>query len=592
MKTLKTCLLVLILAGQLPAQQQWYVGAIEFVGNDSIGRQVLLSQMQLQPPEFFIRDRYTFSILTDDIYRLERFYTSRGYLDARVRIAQVIRDSSAQGVYIRLRIHEGVQTVVDSVRFTSNEIFSDSALSQFVPLKENEPLDSLLYAQSGELIRDSLASRGFLFAEVDERIRYRENENTASVVYTIEEGPVVLVGSVEIRGTDVVSDRVVQRELLLDSGTVMTSRRISRSVRRLYSTGLFDFVRIEPVDTVSVPTDLDTVVVPVLVQVQTADFLSLTAGGGYNTEDGLYATGEVSYDNLFELGHRVSVSGRLSYDLVSAQLIYSYPWFLDMPLFSDLMLYIERRDELEFTGLFRGGLFSLSGRLNPLTRYRVWLRVENTAWLEGVTPGPQFPERLRNNVALVGAGVTRDTRDNVINPGRGFFGIVETELAGPGIPWSDKFFKTKADARGYYALFEKRLTLLSALFAGYVRGYGEAGAGVPVQELFRVGDEVRPVRGYPNTSVMAAMGGRLALVITPLEVTFPLYETLAGAVFVDGGYIWSNLDSFNLGDTRWSVGAGFRLSLPIGIVRFDYGVRLDGDLDLDGRFHLGVGTAF
>ncbi|MFP4013510.1 MAG: outer membrane protein assembly factor [Chitinispirillaceae bacterium] len=586
--------LIMVLAGQILAQrQQWYVETLEFAGNESISRQVLLSRMQLQPPDFFIRYRYTFSVLTDDIYRLERFYASRGYLNARVRIAQVVRDSSVQGVYIRLRIHEGVQTIVDSVAFTSNEIFSDSALLRFTLLKRNEPLDSLLYARSGGVIEDSLASRGHLLAEVEERIRFTDQRDTARVVYTIREGPLVLIGNVGIEGAGVVREEVVQRELMLENGSVLTSGRIARSVGRLYSTGLFDFVRIEPVDTASVPSELDTVVVPVRVQVQTADFFSLTTGGGYSSEDGLYATAEVSYDNLFGLGHRASASGRLSYDLVSAQLIYSYPWFLRMPLFADYLLYIERRDEAEFSGLFRGGLFSLSGRFNPLTRYRVWFRVENTVWIEGDTSVAEFPERLRGNSALVGVGVTRDTRDNVVSPGNGFFGIVEAELAGPGIPWSDKFVRTRADARGYYSPFDDRLTLLSSIFAGYVREYGGGGAGVPSRELFRVGDGVRLVRGYPNEAVMdGGRGGRLALVFTPLEVMFLIYEPLSGALFVDGGFIWSALESFDTRDVRWSVGAGFRLGLPIGLVRFDYGVRLDGDLDLGGRFHLGVGTAF
>ena len=53
------------------------------------------------------------------------------------------------------------------------------------------------------------------------------------------------------------------------------------------------------------------------------------------------------------------------------------------------------------------------------------------------------------------------------------------------------------------------------------------------------------------------------------------------------------MDEFGLKDLRWSVGPGLRLvNLPIGVVRLDYGIRLDGDIDLEGRIHFGIGAAF
>ncbi|MFP4681040.1 MAG: outer membrane protein assembly factor [Chitinispirillaceae bacterium] len=593
-KQLAAVLILLIAAAQCRAQREkWYAGNITFRGNQAFERSELLSRMLLRPPDFFERTEYSFSRLTGDMRRLESFYATRGFFNVAVRISDVSRDTSVHLVNVELRIYEGVQTVVDTLVFRNNRVFTDSALSEFLPLEKNEPLDSLLYAQSGAVIRDSLASRGYLLAEIKDTVRFSENGDSAAVIFEVEEGPLVLSGTVDILGAQTVHPRVVRRELVLDSGSVLTSFEISRSVRRLYSTGLFDYVRIEPLDTANVPAAKDTVIVPVAIRLQLTDFFRLTAGGGYSTDEGVYATGEISYGNLFELGHRISVSGRLSYDLFGAQVIYSYPWFLQAPLFADLMLYMERRDEEEFAGLFRGGLFSLSGNFNALTAYRGWVRVENTAWIEGARPGPRFPERLRNNVALFGLGISRDTRDDVLNPGGGFFGFAEAEFAGPGISWSDKFFRTKADFRWYISLPSRRFRFLSAFFAGYVRGFGEAGAAVSPQELFRVGDGVRPVRGYSDDAV-ADMGerGRLAFIITPLEMTFPIYTPLDGAVFMDGGHIWSSLDNFNFGDVQWSVGAGLRLTLPIGVVRFDYGVKLDGDSDLDGRFHLGVGTAF
>jgi outer membrane protein insertion porin family len=597
MKCLTALVILSLVYFTLAKEMTWYVEGIVFQGNGDVKSSELIPLMKLQPPEFFTRTEYSFSKLVDDISVIERYYYRKGYLSASVQIAGIEKDTAIQGVAIRLRINEGVQTVVNCIAFTGDTIFTDSALSAFIPLKENAPLDSVVYEQSGRIIKDSLAIRGFVFASVDRSIEINKERDSATIIYKIEAGPVVLRGDLEIVGAEAVKRKVIEREVSLEKGEVLTAYEIARSIRRLYGTGLFDYVLFEPQDTSSVSSGEDTVTVPVLIQLQAADMYSLQLGGGYNTEDGFYGTAEASYANLFSLGHRISASTRLSFELSSAQLVYSYPWVFGVPLFSDLSAFIERQEEIDFTGLFTGGLLSLNSRLDMRSWYRTWIQIENTLWLHDLASGLDTSIDSRGNFVLLGAGYTRDQRNNLMNPGKGFFGFVEGEIAGPWILWSDKFYRFKGDIRGYYPFLNEKVTVASALFAGYVMEYG-VDRNVPPQELFRVGEDgVRPVRGYTDEEVVFpndnAGGGKFALIVTPLEVTFPIYRILEGAVFVDCGVIWQSPVGIDLNDLRWSIGPGLRLvNLPIGLVRLDYGLPVKKNLNLKGRIHFGIGATF
>jgi outer membrane protein assembly complex protein YaeT len=593
-----TSFLSIIVAISFLFAQEKFVGSIVFTGNHHVSTHELHSVMQLKPPDFFSRYPYDLYILIDDIERIKNLYNRYGFFNADVRIGSIFTDTTNNEILVQIDIGENNRTLIDSIIFINGELYSDSFLSELVPLKIGTPFDSSRFTQSKLIIKNLMTSRGHLFAEVASDLIQDDQAHLAVAVYIIKEGPVVKSGDIDVVGADKLRRSVITRELDFGINQIITSDNLARSISNLDQTKLFDAVSVEPLDTGITTSSLDTVTVPVVVQVQLADMFTYQAGGGYNTHDGLYGSIEPAYKNLFSLGHRISGLLQSSARLTGGQVNYYYPWFLTLPLSANVMLYLEKRIELEFNGLFRGGQFTLNGEFDKQNWYSIGISIDNTVWIHLNQSANNNSDNLNKNIALFGTTFTHDTRDSPSKPEKGMVLHIQPELSGPGISWSSKFFKIEGDISVYFQAFHKRFIFIPFLSAGLITPYGN-NEDVPVQELFTFTEEgIRTIRGYAESEILIhdengnVSGGRLALVITPLEMVFPLYKRVSGVVFIDGGFIWPLPQDFSLQDLRWAIGPGIRINSPIGIIKVDYGIQLGGKGDLNGRLHFGVGTGF
>jgi outer membrane protein insertion porin family len=90
------------------------------------------------------------------------------------------------------------------------------------------------------------------------------------------------------------------------------------------------------------------------------------------------------------------------------------------------------------------------------------------------------------------------------------------------------------------------------------------------------------------------VGGR-SLARFTVEYTFPIVESVRGAVFYDVGFVNRASWDFGGSNVNSDVGIGLLLELPaIGPVRIDYGIPLQADEfnDSSGKFQFNVGYKF
>jgi len=583
-------LLILLCPIFLAADIKWVVKDIIFTGNDSFDRTVLIDRMELKPEGLFSKTGFSTSQLQQDISSLDSFYRNRGFFQAQIR-SSLDFDSAQKKVSIYLLIKEGVRTELDSLVFLGNILHSDSVLSALIHLKPGSILDSSLYTGAQSEILEFYASQGRVFARVEYFFEFDQTGETADLIFTVNEGPLVRAGEFSILGLKKTEEKVIRRELEFGQHEILNAEKIRSSTYNLYATGLFRLVIITPVDTQAYPSESETVTAPILIQVEEADFFNIQLGAGFNSFDKWFGAVELAYKTLFGLGHRIYFSSRLSSVVLLGRIGYDYPWLFDRDFSGEISGYIERRDLESFEALYQGGLLSLNGNIGERNRYRFFLNYKHTGWFRG-----QQQRAEKSNTLLFGTRLTRDTRDSYLDSDNAFFSFIEAEIA--GFPFSNQFYRFKWDIRLYRKLFGSKLNLSTALFLGYVNEFGSSRLVAP-DELFRIGiDDVRPVRGYVERDVSAvnkegeATGGELAAVINLLDIRFPLLSIFSGEIFVDGGYVWPRAADFSLKKLRWSTGPGLLITLPSGIFRINYGFELKRAFDFSGGWYFGLGHAF
>lgn len=580
----------------LAQNDKWTVANIQFAGNNKITRQELLEQMKLQPPGLFKRSDYSFATLADDLDAIEKYYHQNGYLSATAKIERISRNRENLKVGILINIKEGRQTLIDSIIFTNNKVFESSSIYSWITLKSGDPFDSASVERGIYIISDSLVSHGYLFSTVKYKVRMDSMSHRANLIYQVFEGPLVKTGPLKIIGTRKVRKEVILKEVDLQPEQVLTSTKISWNIGGLYNTGLFDFVGIEPQDSLH-RADAETVTVPVVLRVSETQMFELLTGGGYSTSDGIYGDLSAAYLNLFGLGHRIALDARASFDVLSARLSYYYPRIFSRNFDADITGYLQRLEVPTFSGAFGGGILSLIRKAGRYNRFRFYMQAERTSWIDEPLEIDTFTADQPENIFLLGAGLSRDTRRSVFTPGMAVFTYLDAEIAGLGlISWSSNFYRLTGDIRFYFPLFNS-LSISTAIYSGYIHGF--AGDQVPVQKQFYFGPEgIRDIRGYDESelalinNVGDTLGGNFAVVITPLEITFPIAGIVRGAVFVEGGGVWINPRSFSFANFHWSVGPGIRIGTPVGPIRLDYGFQLKRKFPFEGGFSLGIGLAF
>lgn len=124
---------------------------------------------------------------------------------------------------------------VGKVRFAGNTVFSDHELAEVLPLRGGMPDNPALLKKGIAAIEGLYRDKGFALAVADP-------ERTGDgLLVRVREGR---IEGVEIRGNAQTGETVILRETGMRKGALFSVRQMSRDVRNLYATGLFESVYI------------------------------------------------------------------------------------------------------------------------------------------------------------------------------------------------------------------------------------------------------------------------------------------------------------------------------------------------------------
>lgn len=416
---------------------------------------------------------------------------------------------------------------------------------------------------------------------------YKEKGYIASLEPEISmEGAVIVkvvewkVGSVVISGNEKTKDEIIRRNIRLVEGEFIDMAVISDDSRRIYNTGIFDEVGVElkPVDEGPYAD-----VVFVVKESQTGLF---NVGATYNSSEGLIGYVEISDKNIF--GYGIKVSGKLEAGgkekLVTGEFSISTPYLFTDKLEGGLDIYrrmanktIEYDPEgpdgdLTYKQYRTGGNAWIGYYFDLYTKANASFRLDFISNDTDV-PDPAVPQD--SSTRSITLSLTRDTRDDFINPTKGYTIYASTEFAGGILGGDDNFTKLYAQTTGYYEFKDGHV------IAGRF-GIGGGFPTLPEHTAFLLGG------GTNLRGLKVPLSGDY-IVFANAEYRFRIYEdVIGGVVFFDLGETWSKGDKFTWDNLKYGVGIGARVTIPIlGMVRLDYGVS-----NGEGRVYFGFGHTF
>lgn len=563
------------------------IGNIRFVGNSAYTDQQLRKLIKLREYSFWSffnsDDKYAREKLSADLESLRSLYMDRGYVNFQIKSTQVSVTPDRRQVFITVAIDEGQKFTVSEVQLAGSLVVDETQLRPLILVRPQQTFSQQLVTMSTDIMQRRLGVDGYIFADVRAIPEIDENARTVKITFFVDAGDRAYVNRINFTGNNKTRDDVLRREMRQFEGAPASQAAIEQSKRRLEQLGFFSTVKS---DTVRVPGASDLVDVNYTVEEQPSG--SIGANIGYSQGYGLTFGANVSQNNFFGTGNKVSFAVNRSQVRDSVNLSYNNPYYTEDGVSRGWNAYYTKTDygetNISSYALDRQGLSLTFGYpLSEASRLSFGLGFDNAhatisslvaedIWRYVEDNGTQYNSLLGN------LSWSRSTLNRGVLADRGSYNRIGIEAALPG---SDTpYYKLSYSGQRYLPVTH-RWTIKAHADLGFGDGYG-SDPRLPFYQRYTAGG-FGSVRGFEDRSLGAripghafvasntldpspnAVGGDL-LVETGLDLIFPPpfiedSRTLRTAFFFDAGNVFlTDGEVFAPAWTELRTSAGISLS--------------------------------
>jgi len=625
---------------------------VQIAGNNAVSSDEIRPLVVLKPG-----DLYVASHLDATVGALVRLYRTKGFRWVDVKSSESEAGGDAAAALLRpgIVISEGPRAVLAEVTVTGAKALSEAEIRRTLQLQIGQPYYEPSITAARDAVQLEYLNLGFSNVQVTLMPSLSEDRTRVGLGIAIAEGVQTLVDHVIIVGNRRTSEAVIRREVLLQPGAPLGLRDVLESRRRLSALGLFRRIDVRQIEHGPAARR------DVLVTVEEAPATSVGYGGGLEAGKVLRAGTagggaeerlEFAPRGFFDIGRRnlggrnrsinlftrVSVRPKDVPDDPAAdgrglafneyRVVGTYREPAAILWNADLMLTgaVERGQRTSFNFARRGVTAELLRRITRTIR-------TSGRYSFGTTR--TFDERLSEEeqsqidrlfpqvrLSIFSGAVSRDTRDDLVEPSSGAFLSGEASAATRGLGGQVGFLKTYLQGSWFKKLPGPRgIIFATRASVGLADGLpreaaptdadGRPIAGdpiviedLPASERFFAGGDTT-IRGFaldtvgvPKTiSPRGFPRGGNAVLVMNAELRIPVWKELGAALFSDGGNVFERVTDFEQAELRGSGGFGVRYRSPIGPVRVDLGFKLDrrefgGRLEPRRALHFSIGQAF
>jgi outer membrane protein insertion porin family len=295
---------------------------INIVGNNTFSDNELLDEFELSTGNllsFYTKDdQYSKQKLSADLERLRSYYLDRGYINFQIESTQVSITPDKKEIYITINVKEGEVYKVSDVKVTGKLIVPPAEVTPLVKIGPSDTFSRKLATETSKAISDRLGDEGYIFANVNMVPDINEAGKTVAITFFVDPGKQVYVRRIGFRGNTKTRDEVLRREMRQMEAAWASSSKIERSKTRLERLGYFQEVNVE---TPAVPGTSDQIDVNYSVVEKPSG--NIMAGVGYSQLQGIILNANITQDNVFGTGKRIS----FNFNNSDINTIYQFSYF-------------------------------------------------------------------------------------------------------------------------------------------------------------------------------------------------------------------------------------------------------------------------
>jgi outer membrane protein insertion porin family len=571
---------------------------VNFLGNKSIDSDMIRSVMGTQEGGWFSwitsSGTYQEDAFERDLLLITSLYYDKGFINVKLSRPQVVLSADKRYMYITIHVQEGEQYHIGKIDMRGNLDWPKKEMMGQLNVKKGELFNRTKLQKDILKLVERYRDKGYAYANITPLTSIDSDKKIVDLTFDVQKGKIVIFERINIRGNTKTRDRVIRRELRVAEGDRFSQTMLNRSRARVMQLGFFENV---DVSTRRGTTD-DRIVVNLEVKERPTGTFQI--GAGFSSVENFIAQAQVSQNNLFGRGQRLSLMAQVSGLRQLFSLSFWEPYFLGSFWTFGFDIYNSIRSFEAFNRNATGGSltwgYPITHDLRIFATYKAEMIDVSTrgggtlfgTGLQTVIPAGVRVANLFNDgfTSSVRLSVQWDTRNNRLFPTKGMFHAAWLESASPYTASQNVFNRFGAFARFYYPLWGPFVFKLNSQIGAI---YSSDPQGVPIFERYFTGG-IMDVRGFrprslgPRISVPESpapdaklvsfnKGGNKELVFNA-EIEFPIFEKVGikGVIFSDAGMAFDDSEPITFEGLRHSAGFGFRWFSPIGPLRFEWGI--------------------
>ncbi len=577
-----------------------YIKDIRFVGNKAFTAKELRKEMTTSEKGllswFTESGKLKRDLLEQDRSRIGALYHNSGYIEAR--ISEPVITDEGEWLYVTFDVQEGDRYRVGTIEIEGDIVGDKNDLFSLVELSKEKFFSRKILRDDVLRLTDHYAEKGYAFAEVEPKPSKNEEDKRMDLTLKIAQGHLVHINRINIKGNTRTRDKVIRREMQVKEGGLLDASAVRKSSERLQRLDFFEEVNVTPEPTVQ--EDL----MDVVVEVKEKATGTFSIGAGYSSVDNLMFMGEVRENNFLGKGQRLSLQANVSSRSNRYNFSFTEPHLNDTKLLFGYDLYNWSREYDDYTKDSTGAALRFA--------YPIWNKW-NLGWGYGFddtkmtdvleyNTSPSIEESmLVETTSFVRLGLTKDTRNKLTDASKGWLTTYSIKHAGGPLGGDSAFTKYEATSGWYYPLWWETTFHVKGSIGYAVEN--EDGK-LPVYEKFYLGG-LNTIRGFDsgkisplelnNDGVTYSKIGGEKMWYGNLEWIFPIVKEigLKGLVFFDLGNVYTDSETWDIADLRYSTGLGFRWLSPMGPLRLEWGWNLDPEEgEKQGVWDFSIGGTF